>query len=185
MSKPNYLSVKGIEGVSNIIKTIVGGGYSVHVWTDDFQFDNYKPEDRNFTIEIADTRNGQRFILDDENEWDVEEIEPTHTLEDVVDEVLGKEDYQVSWKTTYPYLDIDEYSKDDWEDILGSKGYAVDSAQTYALLITDKKFNDDYIEVYISLYGGEISFNIGRHNEYLKIKPFIEELENEGLVVWR
>lgn len=184
MSKRNYLNVKGLEGVSNIIKTIVGNGYSVHVWTDDFQFDNMKPQERGYTVEFADTRDGQSFILDDENDWEVQE-ETTHTLSDVVDEVLGKKDYQVSWKQTYPHLDIDRYDKDQWEDILGSRGYVFNDGMSYALKNTNKTFCDGNIEVYISLYSGEISFNEGIHNEYLQIRPFIQDLEIEGLVVWK
>lgn len=76
------LSVKTIENVAKLIDSLSTANYSFHIWIDTFQ-SLQLPHDRYYTIEIADSSDGQRFIFDDENA-------PTYTL-DEAKEILGIE----------------------------------------------------------------------------------------------
>jgi hypothetical protein len=63
------LNVKTIENVSKLIDSLTDKNYAYtfHVWCDEFQ-SLQKPQDRWFTVEIADLNDGQRFMLDNESE---------------------------------------------------------------------------------------------------------------------
>lgn len=78
------LNIKTIENVAKLIDSLTDKNYNYtfHVWCDEFQ-SLQKPQDRWFTVEIADLNDGQRFILDDENA-------ATYTL-DEAKEILGIE----------------------------------------------------------------------------------------------
>lgn len=61
-------------GVSNVAKFIEAmtdknGLFEFRVWTDEFQA-HRKPEERSYTIEVADRQNGQKFIFDSEENWE-------------------------------------------------------------------------------------------------------------------
>ena len=38
------------------------------IWTDEYQA-NLDPEERSYTIEVADRRNAEKFIFDAEEDW--------------------------------------------------------------------------------------------------------------------
>jgi len=76
------LNVKTIENVSKLIDSLTdrNHAYTFHVWCDEFQ-SLQKPQDRWFTVEIADSNDGQRFIFDNE--------EDTYYTLDEAKEILG------------------------------------------------------------------------------------------------
>ena len=62
------LNIRTIENVAKLIDSLTDRNhdYTFHVWCDEFQ-SLQKPQDRWFTVEIANLNDGQRFIYDDEN----------------------------------------------------------------------------------------------------------------------
>jgi hypothetical protein len=63
------LNVRTIENVAKLIDSLTdkNHAYTFHVWCDEYQ-SLQKPQDRWFTVEIADLNDGQRFLYDYENE---------------------------------------------------------------------------------------------------------------------
>lgn len=59
------LEVQGITKVANLINTLTDGSYSFLVWCDDFQASKPK-EERWYTVEIADLRDNEEFVLKEE-----------------------------------------------------------------------------------------------------------------------
>jgi hypothetical protein len=63
------LNIRTIENVAKLIDSLTDRNhtYTFHVWCDEYQ-SLQKPQDRWFTVEIADLNDGQRFLYDYENE---------------------------------------------------------------------------------------------------------------------
>ena len=60
------LSVRTIDNVAKLIDSLSTANYTFHVWLDEYQA-QLLPKDRHYTVEIADTRDGERFLHDYEN----------------------------------------------------------------------------------------------------------------------
>ena len=60
------LTVKTIDNVAKLIESLSSANYTFHVGLDEYQA-QLAPKDRHYTVEIADTRDGERFLHDYEN----------------------------------------------------------------------------------------------------------------------
>lgn len=69
-SKPATFNVIGIQNVAKVIEALTdkNGLNEFRIWTDEYQA-NLDPEERSYTIEVADRRNAEKFIFDAEEDW--------------------------------------------------------------------------------------------------------------------
>jgi hypothetical protein len=69
-SEPKRFSLRTIENVAKLIDSLSdkNGSYTFHVTIDEFQ-SLQKPDNRWYTVEVADFSNGERFIYDSEEDW--------------------------------------------------------------------------------------------------------------------
>jgi len=69
-SKPATFSIIGIQNVAKFIEALTdkNGLNEFLIWTDEYQA-NLDPEERSYTIEVADRRNAEKFIFDAEEDW--------------------------------------------------------------------------------------------------------------------
>lgn len=69
-SKPATFSIIGIQNVAKFIEALTdkNGHNEFRIWTDAYQA-HLDPAERSYEVEVADTRNGERFIFDSEEDW--------------------------------------------------------------------------------------------------------------------